>query len=208
MIKHDLQYWSWPQVQGRQAENRLMKTATNAAASQTLKAWCVHKLFFPPPPGNREQLLVRFCKEPNTITLNLQGSFIPWEFTTSIKTKGFPGGSDGKESACNAGDPGSIPGLGRFPWRREWQPTPVFLPGKSHGQKSLVGYSSWGCKELDRTEQLTQSTNSVVLTICYSSNRKPIHRWTQSIYCWCIVDLSRVHEQPFRLHCFYQPTCG
>ena len=93
----------------------------------------------------------------------------------------------------------------KIPWRREWQPTPVFLPGKSHGQKSLVGYSSWGCKELDRTEQLTQSTNSVVLTICYSSNRKPIHRWTQSIYCWCIVDLSRVHEQPFRLHCFYQP---
>ena len=53
----------------------------------------------------------------------------------------FPGGSDGKDSACNAGDPGSIPGLGRFPWRREWQPTPVFLPGESHGQRSLVGSS-------------------------------------------------------------------
>ena len=39
-----------------------------------------------------------------------------------------------KESACKAGDPGLIPGLGRFPWRREWQPTPVFLPGESHGQ--------------------------------------------------------------------------
>ena len=38
-----------------------------------------------------------------------------------------------KESACNAGDPGLIPGLRRFPWRRKWQPTPVFLPGKSHG---------------------------------------------------------------------------
>ena len=37
-------------------------------------------------------------------------------------------GLDGKESACNAGDPGSIPGMGRFPWRREWLPTPVFLP--------------------------------------------------------------------------------
>ena len=44
---------------------------------------------------------------------------------------GFPGGSDSKESACNVGDWGLIPGLGRFPWRRAWQPTPVFLPGES-----------------------------------------------------------------------------
>ena len=44
-----------------------------------------------------------------------------------------------------------------FPWRREWQPTPVFLPGESHGQRSLAGYSPWGCKELDMTEQLTLS---------------------------------------------------
>jgi len=43
---------------------------------------------------------------------------------------GFPGGSDGKESACNAGDLGLIPGLGRS-WRRVWQPTAVFLPGES-----------------------------------------------------------------------------
>ena len=45
----------------------------------------------------------------------------------------FPGGSEVKASACNAGDLGSIPGLGRFPWRRKWQPTPVFLPGEFHG---------------------------------------------------------------------------
>ena len=64
------------------------------------------------------------------------------------------GGSDSKVSACNAGDPGSIPGLGRSPWRREWQPTPVLLPGKFHGQRSLVVYSPWGCKESDKTEQL------------------------------------------------------
>ena len=47
---------------------------------------------------------------------------------------GFPGGSVGKESAYNAGDLGLIPGSGRCPWRRAWQPTPVFLPGESHGQ--------------------------------------------------------------------------
>ena len=99
---------------------------------------------------------------------------------------GFPGGSDGKESACNAGDPGSIPGSGRssregidyplqyswaslvaqmvknlpacgrpgfdpwvgkIPWRRVWQSVPIFLPGESHGQRSLVGYSPWGRKQ-------------------------------------------------------------
>ena len=41
-----------------------------------------------------------------------------------------------------------------WPWRRKWQPTPVFLPGELHGQRSLVGYSLWGCKELDITKQL------------------------------------------------------
>ena len=55
---------------------------------------------------------------------------------------GSPGGSDDKESACTAGDPGSVPG--KILWRREWLPTPVFLFGKSHGQRSLAGYSPWG----------------------------------------------------------------
>ena len=62
---------------------------------------------------------------------------------------GIPRSSAGKESACNAGDLGLTPGLGRFPWRRKWQPTPVFLPGESHGQRSLAGYTPWACKESD-----------------------------------------------------------
>ena len=45
-----------------------------------------------------------------------------------------------------------------MPWRRAWQPTPVFLLGKSHGQRSLMGYSPWGCKELDTTWQLNKNT--------------------------------------------------
>ena len=60
-----------------------------------------------------------------------------------------------KNLLSNAGDVrdvGSIPGSGRFPWRRAWQPTPVFLPGEAHGQRSLVGYSPWGHKELDTIE--------------------------------------------------------
>ena len=59
-----------------------------------------------------------------------------------------------KASAYNAGDLGLIPGLGRFPWRRKWQPTPVLLPGKSHGQRSLAGCSPWGDNGSDTTEQL------------------------------------------------------
>ena len=50
--------------------------------------------------------------------------------------RGFPGGSDSKEFACNVGDLGSIPGLERSPEGRAWQPTPVFLSGESHGQRA------------------------------------------------------------------------
>ena len=49
--------------------------------------------------------------------------------------------------------------IGKIPWRREWQPTPLFLPGELHGQESLVSYSPWGHKESDMTEQLTLPTN-------------------------------------------------
>ena len=68
---------------------------------------------------------------------------------------GFPGGSVGKDPACNAGDTGymgSIPGSGRSPGVEAWQPSLVFLPGESHRQRSLDGYSLWGHKELDTTE--------------------------------------------------------
>ena len=62
----------------------------------------------------------------------------------------FPHSSVSKESACNAGDRGSIPGLGKILWRRKWQSTPVFLPRKSHGQRRLVGHSQWGRKSQTR----------------------------------------------------------
>ena len=50
--------------------------------------------------------------------------------------------------------PGLDPWVRKIPWRRKWQPTPVLLPGKSHGQRSLVDYSAWGLKESDTTERL------------------------------------------------------
>ena len=148
------------------------------------------------------------------------------DYNWHIHVPCFPSSSAGKESACNAGDPDSIPGLGRspgkgnsyplqysglensmdysckesdtterlwkkncitkmgfpggasvkeptcqckrckwyrfnlwvgqIPWRREWLPTPVFLPGESHGQRSLMGYSPWSCTELTRPKGLSR----------------------------------------------------
>ena len=66
-------------------------------------------------------------------------------FSSPVKL-GFPSSSDSKESACNAGGPEFSPWVRQIPWRRKWQPTPVFLPGEFHGQRSLAGYSPWGCK--------------------------------------------------------------
>ena len=60
----------------------------------------------------------------------------------------FPGGSLVNNSPANAGDSSLIPRLGRSLWRKKWQPTPVSLPGKSHGQRSQVGYSPWGHKRV------------------------------------------------------------
>ena len=54
------------------------------------------------------------------------------------------------------------PWVGKIPWRRVWLLTPVFWPGKAHGQKSLAGYSPWGCKESDTTERLTLSWDTEV----------------------------------------------
>ena len=88
-----------------------------------------------------------FCTLPRTILV-----FPHWPDIIMKNTKfnsGLPWWLSGKESTCNTGDLDLIPGSGRSPgeWR-EWQPTLVFLPGKSHGQRSLVGYSPWGSQRV------------------------------------------------------------
>ena len=60
-----------------------------------------------------------------------------------IVSLGFPGGSDGKSICLQCRRPGFDPWVGKIPWRRIWHPTPVLLPGKSHGRRSLVGHSPW-----------------------------------------------------------------
>ena len=67
----------------------------------------------------------------------------------------FPGGSVVKRICLQCRRHGFNPWVGKIHWRRKWQPTPVCLPGKFHGQRSLVGYSPWDCKESDMTELLT-----------------------------------------------------
>ena len=87
---------------------------------------------------------------------------------------GFPGGS-GICLQCRG--PRFNLWVGKIPWRREWLPTLLFLPEKSHGQSSLVGYSPWGHKESDMTEQLSLLLH-VLLQSCDSANRdkSPIQR--------------------------------
>ena len=72
-----------------------------------------------------------------------------------ITTVGFPGGTSDKELACQCRRHRRLwfsPWVGKMPWRRAWQPAPVFSPGEPHGPRSLVGGHLWGCTESDTTE--------------------------------------------------------
>ena len=78
----------------------------------------------------------------------------------------------GKESTCQSRRYGFDPWVGKIPWRRKWQPTPVFLPGKFHGQTSLVGYSPWGFKRVGydlATEQQQNECSFAILNYAKSS---------------------------------------
>ena len=73
--------------------------------------------------------------------------------------------------------PGFNPWVRKIPWRKEWQPTPVFLPGKFHGQRSLVGYSTGGCKASDMTEHMQEvCANSTSLSVRSEYIIIPPHR--------------------------------
>ena len=95
----------------------------------------------------------------------------------------LPGGSDVKESTCNTGDPGQIPGdleiwRRKIPWRREWLPH-VFLSGKFHGQRSLADYSLWGHRGAWQT---------IVYGVTEEPGRLRVHAVTESdtfLKCVC-----------------------
>ena len=75
---------------------------------------------------------------------------------------GLPEGLNGKEFTCQCRRHGFDPWARKIPWKRKWQPTPVFLPGKSHGQRSLAGYSPPGHKELRMTQGLKQHQRQIL----------------------------------------------
>ena len=80
----------------------------------------------------------------------------------------LPRWNSGKEPACQCRRHMRRrfdPWVRRIPWRREWQPTPVFLPGESLGQRSLAGYSPWGHKELGMTEHTHRETTQILETV-------------------------------------------
>ena len=68
------------------------------------------------------------------------------------------------------------PWVGKIPWRKKWQPNPVFMPGKSHGLRSLVGYSPWGCKESITTERL-HFTSRPKCAMCSEMRRQSPLAW-------------------------------
>ena len=93
--------------------------------------------------------------------------------------------------------PGFDPWVGKILWRREWQPIPVFLPGESHGQRSLVGYSPWGHLEWDTTEHHTRIINQVIPpptpTITKSDNVEIAVQW--AVHMFALYEYSFITAQ-------------
>ena len=122
-----------PEIAGAEPSRPEAQTATRRARPK----WPVFPLCQWPPscpmaPG------LKALKE-GTLTNSLGGWISEDRYQTC-----FPGGSEGKE-CLQCWRPEFNPWVGKSPWRRKWQPTPVFLPGEFHGQKSLVSYSPWAC---------------------------------------------------------------
>ena len=103
----------------------------------------------------------------------------------------FPGGWDSKVF-LQCGRPGFDPWVRKSPWRREWLPIPVFLPGEFHGQRNLVGYSLWGRKELDTTEQLT---HIIFHCVHIFFSRSIIHQWMDFFHILAIVNNATINME-------------
>ena len=110
--------------------------------------------------------------------------------------QGFPSSSDGKESACNAGDLGLIPGLGRFPGGGHGNPLQYSCLENPHGQRSLAGYSSWGHKEPDTTERLSTHHNSLLDSVGEEEGEMI---WQNGIET-CIISYMKRVSSPGSMH--------
>ena len=138
-------------------------------------------------PTSMQETLVRFL-----------GKKAPWRrdrLPTPI-FMGFPGGSDGKESAYNAGDMGSIPGLGRSPWRRAWLPTPVFLPGESPWTEEPGGLQSMRSQRVshDWTTKLGTALHKVNLKLYFNDDH---------LVCWPFICRLLFSQKPLHQVLFF-----
>ena len=104
-----------------------------------MKSWII-----PPTGGIRTEI---YRKESNGNSRTKNNAVLKLRIQCNSRL-GFPGGSVVKNTPANASSRHKFdPWVWKISWGRKWQPTPTFLPGKSHGQRSLAGYSPWGHKE-------------------------------------------------------------
>jgi len=115
-----------------------LQTSAAVTRKWLLQVWLPVASTVPPRPLPTDSLLDHEAKSQPPVFLCWHGCYL-----------GSPGWLSGIEFACQCRRGWFNPWVENIPWRRKWRPTSVFLPGKHHGQKSLVGYSPWDCKELD-----------------------------------------------------------
>ena len=141
---HTVIQLSWALPAGNNVSFQRFTSYLSLCLDVKIKKTIQHKTPNPPPYPN---LTLPLARKRKTETLLKNASQILWfclNWCIWYWKMGFPGGSDGKESACSASPgqflqcrPGFSPWVGRISWRRAWQPTLIFLPGESHGQRSL-----------------------------------------------------------------------
>ena len=108
--------------------------------------------------GKKQCMKLKICLEKQQLLLS------------NITNLGFPGGSDSKESACNAGDLGSVPGWGRSPGGGHSNPLQYSCLENPHGQRSLGSYSPWSCKESDTAKRLSTAEHITSPSTCMIQN--------------------------------------
>ena len=121
----------------------------------------------------------------------------------SCELSGFPRSHSGGESACQCRRRGFSPWVWKIPWKRKWQPTPVLVSGKFHGQQSLVGYSSWGLQESDMTDwtltltrpsyQFGRGTETAGKRAGHSHSKS---EWPQEMTNWLELTRSKEGDAP------------
>ena len=121
----------------------------------SLQIWNSHIIFMSPERTNESEMGCLASLLLQWRVLNFWGFVLGMALVCRMWVQGSPGGASGEEPACQCRRSkrhGFDSWVGQIPWRRAWQPTPIFLPGESHWQRSLVGCSPWGCKESGLTE--------------------------------------------------------